>query len=264
MKDGEANKSVRWPLTKQSIVNTPCTVHIVISSSLLLTDTEAACDYTPGTRCQTDWGGAGHAGRPLCYQTQCCPENGGRRTSPSDDACSAQTHVVLHEFLPLWEGWMDREMMRRNTEPKRRHEGDLLTEKEERNADRRHSDTTYKLIIKFCGLVVYFLHVKTCFIALQAYVLWPWLWYVSVNTVNVPYNSFHSAHKLLSSALPRVDGRGRGLVKMGLRRSPHLTAVLVDMATLAVADRPVAMAPTAASWEAGDHSPPNMRATVLQ
>lgn len=51
---------------------------------------------------------------------------------------------------------------------------------------------------------------------------------------------------------------------MGLRRSPHLTAVVVDMATLAVADRPVAMAPTAASREAGDHSPPNMRATVLQ
>lgn len=51
---------------------------------------------------------------------------------------------------------------------------------------------------------------------------------------------------------------------MGLRRSPHLAAVVVDMATLAVADRPVAMAPTAASREAGDHSPPNMRATVLQ
>lgn len=51
---------------------------------------------------------------------------------------------------------------------------------------------------------------------------------------------------------------------MGLRRSPHLAAVVVDMATLAVADRPVAMAPTAASREAGDHSPPNMRATVLE
>lgn len=51
---------------------------------------------------------------------------------------------------------------------------------------------------------------------------------------------------------------------MGLRRSPHLITVVVDMATLAVADRPVAMAPTAASREAGDHSPPNMRATILQ
>lgn len=51
---------------------------------------------------------------------------------------------------------------------------------------------------------------------------------------------------------------------MGLRRSPHLTTVVVDMATLTVADRPVAMAPTAASREAGDHSPPNMRATILQ
>lgn len=51
---------------------------------------------------------------------------------------------------------------------------------------------------------------------------------------------------------------------MGLCRSPHLAAVVVDMATLAVADRPVAMAPTAASREAGDHSSPNMRATVLQ
>lgn len=50
---------------------------------------------------------------------------------------------------------------------------------------------------------------------------------------------------------------------MGLSRSPHLAAVVVDMATLAVADRPVAMAPTAASREAGDHSPPYMRATVL-
>lgn len=51
---------------------------------------------------------------------------------------------------------------------------------------------------------------------------------------------------------------------MGLRRSPHLAAVVVDMATLAVADRTVAMTPTAASREAGDHSPPNVRATVLQ
>lgn len=34
---------------------------------------------------------------------------------------------------------------------------------------------------------------------------------------------------------------------MGLRRSPHLAAVVVDMATLAVADRPVAMALAAAS-----------------
>lgn len=50
---------------------------------------------------------------------------------------------------------------------------------------------------------------------------------------------------------------------MGLRRSPHL-AVMVDMATLAVADRPVTMAATAASRETGDHSPPDMRATVLQ
>lgn len=86
---------------------------------------------------------------------------------------------------------------------------------------------------------------------------------VCVNTVKIPYNSFHGAHKLLRSALPGVDGRGRGLVQMGLRRSPHLAAMVVDMATLAVADRPVAMAPTAASWEAGDHGPPNMRATVL-
>ena len=90
------------------------------------------------------------------------------------------------------------------------------------------------------------------------------VWHVSVNTVNAPYNSFHCAHQLLRSALPGVDGRGRGLVQMGLCRSPHLAAVVVDMATLAVADRPVAMAPTAASREAGDHSPPNMRATVLQ
>lgn len=51
---------------------------------------------------------------------------------------------------------------------------------------------------------------------------------------------------------------------MGLRRSPHLTAVLVGMATLTIADRAVAMTSTAASREAGDHSPPNMRATVLQ
>lgn len=51
---------------------------------------------------------------------------------------------------------------------------------------------------------------------------------------------------------------------MGLRRSPHLAAVVVDMATLAVADRPVAMAPAAAGWKAGDYSPSNMRATVLQ
>lgn len=51
---------------------------------------------------------------------------------------------------------------------------------------------------------------------------------------------------------------------MGLRRSPHLTAVVVDMATLAVTDRTVAMTPTAASREAGDHGPSNVRATVLQ
>lgn len=51
---------------------------------------------------------------------------------------------------------------------------------------------------------------------------------------------------------------------MGLRRSPHLAAVVVDMATLAVADRTVAMTPTAASREAGDHSPSDVRATVLQ
>lgn len=51
---------------------------------------------------------------------------------------------------------------------------------------------------------------------------------------------------------------------MGLRRSPHLAAVVVDMATLAVADRPVAVATAAASREAGDHGPPHMRATVLQ
>jgi len=87
---------------------------------------------------------------------------------------------------------------------------------------------------------------------------------VGVNTVDGPYHSFHSAHQLLGAALPGVDGRGRGLVQMGLRRSPHLAAVMVDMATLAVADRPVAVAPTAAGREAGDHSPPNMRATVLQ
>lgn len=34
---------------------------------------------------------------------------------------------------------------------------------------------------------------------------------------------------------------------MGLRRSPHLAAVMVDMATLAVADGSVAMAPAATS-----------------
>lgn len=83
------------------------------------------------------------------------------------------------------------------------------------------------------------------------------------NTVNAPYNSFYSAHELLRATLPGVDGRRRGLVQMGLRRSPHLAAVVVDMATLAVANRTVAMTPTAASWEAGDHSPPNVRATVL-
>lgn len=64
--------------------------------------------------------------------------------------------------------------------------------------------------------------------------------------VCVPYNSFYGAHQLLSTTLPCVDGRGRGLVEMGLCCSPHLTAVVVDMATLAVADRPVSMAPTAA------------------
>lgn len=93
--------------------------------------------------------------------------------------------------------------------------------------------------------------------------MWP-VAVIRVNKVRVPYDSLHCAHKLLSSALPCVDGRGRRLVQMGLRRSPHLAAVVVDMATLAVADRPVAMAPTAAGREAGDHSPPNMRATVLQ
>lgn len=66
------------------------------------------------------------------------------------------------------------------------------------------------------------------------------------NTVLVPNDSFHHADQLLRPTLPRVDGRGRGLVQMGLRRSPHLTAVVVDMATLAVADGPVAMALAAA------------------
>lgn len=66
------------------------------------------------------------------------------------------------------------------------------------------------------------------------------------STPFVPNDSFHRAHQLLRSALPRVDGRGRGLVQMGLRRSPHLAAVVVDMATLAVADGPVAMALAAA------------------
>lgn len=50
---------------------------------------------------------------------------------------------------------------------------------------------------------------------------------------------------------------------MGLRRSPHLAAVVVDMATLAVADWPVAMTSTAASGEAGDHRPPYVGTTVL-
>lgn len=80
-------------------------VPYVFARSLLLTDTATPCDYAPGTRCQTDLEGAGRAGRPLCYQTQCCPESGGRQTGPSDDADSAQTHVALHEFLPLLGGW---------------------------------------------------------------------------------------------------------------------------------------------------------------
>lgn len=50
---------------------------------------------------------------------------------------------------------------------------------------------------------------------------------------------------------------------MGLRRSPHLAAVVVDMATLAVADWPVAMTSTAAGGEAGDHRPPYVGTTVL-
>lgn len=84
-----------------------------------------------------------------------------------------------------------------------------------------------------------------------------------MTSVFIPNNRFHGAHKLLRSTLPGVDGRRRGLVQMGLRRSPHLAAVVVDMATLAVADRPVAMALAAASWEAGDHGPPDMWAAVL-
>lgn len=83
-------------------------------------------------------------------------------------------------------------------------------------------------------------------------------------TSTAPYDRLHGADQLLGAAFPGVDRRGRGLVQMGLGRSPHLAAVVVDMATLAVADRPVAMAPTAASGEAGDHGSPNMRATVLR
>lgn len=80
---------------------------------------------------------------------------------------------------------------------------------------------------------------------------------------SAPYHSLHGAHQLLGSTLAGVDGRRRGLVQMGLRRSPHLAAVVVDMATLAVADWPVAMTSTAAGREAGDHSAPYVGTTVL-
>lgn len=70
---------------------------------------------------------------------------------------------------------------------------------------------------------------------------------VCVNTAVAPYDSLHGAHQLLCPALSCVNGRGGSLIQMGLRRSPHLTAVLVGMATLTVADRAVAMTPTAAS-----------------
>lgn len=61
----------------------------------------------------------------------------------------------------------------------------------------------------------------------------------------LPHHSLHSAHQLLGSTFAGVDGRGGGLVEVGLRRGPHFTAVVVDMATLAIANRAVAMAPAA-------------------
>ena len=128
------------PWFQQGGDKTPPTVHNLISSLLCYWQTQGkkACDYTPGTRCQTDWGAAGRAGRPLCYQTRCCPESGERRTGPSDDVCSSQTHAVLHVFLPLWEGWMDMERRRETTEGKRRHEGVILVDKEQEENQHIH------------------------------------------------------------------------------------------------------------------------------
>ena len=61
----------------------------------------------------------------------------------------------------------------------------------------------------------------------------------------VPYNGLHSAHQLFSTTLSCVYG-GRGcLVQMVFSRGSHLT-VVVDVATLAITHRPVAMVSTAA------------------
>lgn len=49
---------------------------------------------------------------------------------------------------------------------------------------------------------------------------------------------------------------------MAFSRGPHLT-VVVHVATLAVAHRPVAMVSTAAGREASDHRSAHVRTTVL-
>lgn len=62
-------------------------------------------NYTPGTRCRTDWGAAGHADHPPCCRTRCCPGSGGTWTGPSDGACWARTHAVRRVFPLPWGGW---------------------------------------------------------------------------------------------------------------------------------------------------------------
>lgn len=83
-------------------------------------------------------------------------------------------------------------------------------------------------------------------------------------TATLPDHSFHSTHKFLCPTLPGIDRRWRGLIEVGFCSCPNFIAMMIWMASFAVAHWPVAMATTAARWEACDNSSSDMGTAVLE